>query len=154
MEHVRWLAEPTLQRPTIIAAFTGWNDAGDAASASVRALVERWGATAVAEIDPEPFTDFATIRPHVRIHDGKRSIVWPTVGVWSASVPGGDVLLVLGPDVIFGFTAAMLLGIVIGTFSSVYVSAAILLWLNLKPDSFVQNVEGIKGAERVGPTQA
>ena len=47
------------------------------------------------------------------------------------------ILLVLGPDVIFGFTAAMLLGIVIGTFSSVYVSAAILLWLRLKPDSFL-----------------
>jgi preprotein translocase subunit SecF len=47
------------------------------------------------------------------------------------------ILLVLGPDVIFGFTAAMLLGIVIGTFSSVYVSAAILLWLNLKPGSFL-----------------
>lgn len=47
------------------------------------------------------------------------------------------VLLVLGPDVMFGFVAAMLLGIVIGTFSSVYVSAAILLWLRLKPDSFL-----------------
>ena len=32
MEHVRWLAQPKLQRPTVIAAFTGWNDAGDAAS--------------------------------------------------------------------------------------------------------------------------
>ena len=63
------------------------------------------------------------------------------------------VLLVLGPDVIFGFTAAMLLGIVIGTFSSVYVSAAILLWLNLKPDSFVTAPEGVKGAERVGPKE-
>jgi preprotein translocase subunit SecF len=63
------------------------------------------------------------------------------------------ILLVLGPDVIFGFTAAMLLGIVIGTFSSVYVSAAILLWLNLKPDSFVTGPEGVKGAERVGPRE-
>ena len=70
MEHVRWLAEPNLRNPTIVYAFTGWNDAGDAASSAVRALVERWGATAVAEIDPEPFTDFATIRPHVRINDG------------------------------------------------------------------------------------
>jgi preprotein translocase subunit SecF len=63
------------------------------------------------------------------------------------------VLLVLGPDVIFGFTAAMLLGIVIGTFSSVYVSAAILLWLRLKPDSFVAQgpAEGPGGAERVTP---
>lgn len=62
------------------------------------------------------------------------------------------ILLVLGPDVIFGFTAAMLLGIVIGTFSSVYVSAAILLWLRLKPDSFLpKEAAGPKGAERTGP---
>ena len=63
------------------------------------------------------------------------------------------VLLVLGPDVIFGFTAAMLLGIVIGTFSSVYVSAAILLWLRLKPDSFVAQgaAESPGGAERITP---
>ncbi|MGZ4672809.1 MAG: PAC2 family protein, partial [Ilumatobacteraceae bacterium] len=27
-----------------------------------------------------------------------RSIVWPTVGLWSASTPGGDVILVLGPE--------------------------------------------------------
>jgi proteasome assembly chaperone (PAC2) family protein len=98
MEHLRRLSTPTLRNPAVLFAFTGWNDAGDAASASVRALVERWDASAIAEVDPEPFTDFATIRPHVRINDGRRSIVWPTVGVWSASVPGGDVLLVLGPE--------------------------------------------------------
>jgi proteasome assembly chaperone (PAC2) family protein len=98
MEHVRRLAEPALRNPAMLFAFTGWNDAGDAASSSVRALIERWNATAVAEIDPEPFTDFATIRPHVRLTGGRRTIVWPTVGVWSASVPGGDVLLILGPE--------------------------------------------------------
>ena len=27
-----------------------------------------------------------------------RSIVWPTVGVWSASLPGTDVILLLGPE--------------------------------------------------------
>lgn len=98
-EHVRWLAEPALRNPTIIAAFTGWNDAGDAASNAVRHLVEGWGAQALAEIDPEEFTDFATVRPHVRLSDGHtRSIVWPTVGLWSASVPGGDVVIVLGPE--------------------------------------------------------
>lgn len=98
MEYVRWLSEPTLRAPTLVCAFTGWNDAGDAASTALRSFVEQWGATAVAEIDPEPFTDFATIRPHVRLRDGRRSIVWPTVGLWSASVPGGDVLLALGPE--------------------------------------------------------
>lgn len=98
MKHVRWLDEPSLRSPTLVAAFTGWNDAGDAASTAVRTLVERWGATALAEIDPEPFTDFATVRPHVRLEEGRRRIVWPTVGLWSASMPGGDVVLALGPE--------------------------------------------------------
>src|SRR5258706_13693869 len=83
----------------MIAAFTGWNDAGDAASNSVRHLIEAWKAEPLAEIDPEEFTDFATVRPHVRLSSGMtRTIVWPTVGLWSASTPGGDVLLVLGPE--------------------------------------------------------
>lgn len=102
MEHVRWMADPerlTLTNPVIVAAFTGWNDAGDAASTAVRTLIETSGASALAEIDPEPFTDFATVRPHVRLDAERvRSIVWPTVGVWSASLPGTDVILVLGPE--------------------------------------------------------
>ena len=44
MEHVRWLGQPTLHRPKLIAAFTGWNDAADAASNGVRHLVEAWQA--------------------------------------------------------------------------------------------------------------
>lgn len=96
---MRWLAEPTLTRPTLIAAFTGWNDAGDAASSALQSMIESWDATPLAEIDPEVFTDFATVRPQVRLDDqSRRSIVWPTVRVWSASLPGGDVILVLGPE--------------------------------------------------------
>ena len=99
MEHVRWLAEPRVSRPVVLAAFTGWNDAGDAASTALRTLVESTGATALAEIDPEVFTDFATVRPHVRLDaERRREIVWPTVGVWSVSLPGTDVVLVLGPE--------------------------------------------------------
>ena len=99
MEHVRWLAEPSLRRPTLVAAFTGWNDAGNSASSAIEHLVREWGARPLAEIDPEEFTDFATVRPHVRLSDGRtRSIVWPTVGLWSASTPGGDVILMLGPE--------------------------------------------------------
>jgi proteasome assembly chaperone (PAC2) family protein len=99
MNHVRWLAKPVLKSPTIIAAFTGWNDAADAASNAVRNLVEGWGATPLAEIDPEEFTDYATMRPHVRLKDGiTRTIVWPTVGFWHVSGAGGDIILVLGPE--------------------------------------------------------
>ncbi|MEY2958816.1 MAG: hypothetical protein RLZZ01_1384 [Actinomycetota bacterium] len=102
MQHVRWIADPDavgLTNPIVVAAFTGWNDAGDAASTAVRTLIETSDAKALAEIDPEWFTDFATIRPHVRLdHERQRSIVWPTVGVWTASLPGADVILVLGPE--------------------------------------------------------
>jgi len=98
-EHVRWLAEPTLDQPVLIAGFTGWNDAGDAASTALTTMIEAWGAEALAEIDPEWFTDFATVRPQVRLDEERtRSIVWPTVGVWSASLPGTDVILMLGPE--------------------------------------------------------
>jgi proteasome assembly chaperone (PAC2) family protein len=98
-EHVRWLSKPSLVKPTIVTAFTGWNDAADAASTAMRGLVEGWGAHRLAEIDPEPFTDFATIRPQVRLDDlSRRTIVWPTVGLWHVPTPGGDVILVLGPE--------------------------------------------------------
>ncbi len=100
MDHVRWLVDDVaLTNPVVVAAFTGWNDAGDAASTALRTMIETSGATALAEIDPEPFTDFATTRPHVSLDaDRNRSIIWPTVGVWGASLPGTDVVLVMGPE--------------------------------------------------------
>lgn len=98
MRHVRWHDSPTLTNPLMVVAFTGWNDAGDAASTAVKTLIETSGAKPLAEIDPEPFTDFATVRPHVRLIDTARTIVWPTVGVWSASLPGTDAIFVLGPE--------------------------------------------------------
>ena len=99
IDHVRWLSKPSLKNPTFIAAFTGWNDAADAASSAVNNLVEGWGATPLATIDPEPFTDYSKDRPHVRLKDGtKRRIVWPTVGLWYVNGAGGDIILALGPE--------------------------------------------------------
>lgn len=46
-------------------------------------------------------------------------------------------LLLLGPDVIFGFTAAITLGIFVGTYSSIFMSAPILIWLGVTQSSFV-----------------
>ena len=59
------------------------------------------------------------------------------------------ILLLIGPDTIYGFTASMLLGIVIGTFSSFYISAPVLIWLNVTSDSFVQTETTKSGAERI-----
>ena len=46
-------------------------------------------------------------------------------------------LLVFGPNVIFGFTAAITLGIFVGTYSSIYMAAPILIWLKVTGSSFV-----------------
>ena len=52
------------------------------------------------------------------------------------------VLLILGPDVLFGLTLAILLGTFIGTYSSIYISAPALVWMGLKPDSFLNADDG------------
>ncbi|MEO6386996.1 MAG: protein translocase subunit SecF [Croceibacterium sp.] len=46
-------------------------------------------------------------------------------------------LLLFGPSSLFGFTAAITLGIFVGTYSSIYMAAPILIWLGVKSDSFV-----------------
>jgi preprotein translocase subunit SecF len=57
-------------------------------------------------------------------------------------------LLLLGPQVIFGFTAAITLGIFVGTYSSIYMAAPILIWLKVNPGSFVPNETDIERQER------
>lgn len=46
-------------------------------------------------------------------------------------------LLLIGPGVIFGFTAAMTLGLFVGCYSSIYMANPILVWLGVGPHSFV-----------------
>ncbi|MEO6248312.1 MAG: protein translocase subunit SecF [Sphingomicrobium sp.] len=47
-------------------------------------------------------------------------------------------LMLIGPEVIFGLSIAIFLGVLIGTYSSIYISAPILVWLGVKPDSFLR----------------
>lgn len=58
-------------------------------------------------------------------------------------------LLLLGPDVIFGFTAAITLGIFVGTYSSIYMAAPILIWLKVNPNSFVPTETALDKQERL-----
>jgi len=55
-------------------------------------------------------------------------------------------LVVLGGNVLFGFSVAMLIGIVIGTYSSVFIGASLLIWLGVGPHSFLPP-EGEPGAK-------
>jgi proteasome assembly chaperone (PAC2) family protein len=83
----------------MVAAFEGWNDAGEAASGAVAHLERVWGATPLGELDPEDYHDFQVSRPMVSLaEDGTRSITWPTTRLSWARPPGAsrDVVLVRG----------------------------------------------------------
>ena len=47
----------------------------------------------------------------------------------------------VGPPVIFGLTIAIFLGIFVGTYSSIYISSPVLVWLGVQPDSFLRSDE-------------
>ncbi len=88
-----------LVEPVLVAAFEGWNDAGDAASAAIEHLQLTWEATELVEIDPDDYYDFQVTRPTVRMVDGvTRRVEWPTTRLSVCRPPGSnrDVVLVHG----------------------------------------------------------
>jgi proteasome assembly chaperone (PAC2) family protein len=69
---------PTLRQPVLILAFSGWNDAGEAATSAAQFLCSRLNAEKFASLNPEEFYNFAELRPRVRLVKGlQREIVWP-----------------------------------------------------------------------------
>jgi PAC2 family protein len=52
MERFEWSERPELRSPLVVAAFKGWNDAGEAATAALGFLIDSFDATEVARIDP------------------------------------------------------------------------------------------------------
>jgi proteasome assembly chaperone (PAC2) family protein len=97
LPHLRWSAQPDLPAgPVLIAAFGGWNDAGDAATTAIAHLSEQWSARPFADIDPEIFFDFTTTRPEVRIDlEGGRRIEWPANTFHGCITPAGQGLVTL-----------------------------------------------------------
>jgi len=88
-----------LVEPVLVAAFEGWNDAGDAASAAIEHLQLTWEATALTEVDPDDYYDFQVTRPTVRMVDGvTRRVEWPTTRLSVCRPPGAsrDVVLMHG----------------------------------------------------------
>ena len=63
-------------------------------------------------------------------------------------------LLILGPASLFGFTAAITLGIFVGTYSSVYMAAPILIWMGVTPDSFVPTENVADRQEKIARGEA
>ena len=98
--HLEWFERPEPSSDSVlIAAFSGWNDAGDAATESAKYLRRRFRCHPVAQIDPEFFYDFASVRPSVQVVDGERQIDWPTPDVRIGEADDGrTVITVLGVE--------------------------------------------------------
>ncbi|MEJ7749899.1 MAG: PAC2 family protein [Thermoleophilaceae bacterium] len=91
MSDVTWTERPRLRRPVLVAAFSGWNDAGDAASAAVEFIAGRFEPSEMARIDADEFTDYTNTRPTVRLEEGRtREVDWPDTVISGATVPGAD----------------------------------------------------------------
>ncbi len=88
----------------LIAGFTGWNDAAEAASLAVDTLREEWGAERVGAFVGEEFFDYQSVRPQITLVEGvTRVIEWPENVLYATSggvraLGGRDAILISGPE--------------------------------------------------------
>lgn len=92
---------PSLRDPILIAAFQGWNDAGEAASKAVEHLMSLWPSQLIAEVESEEFYDYQVNRPQIFLdEEGERELSWPTTTIHALSVAeyDRDFLIVTGVE--------------------------------------------------------
>ena len=90
---------PELADPILVAAFEGWNDAGESASGAIEHLDQAWNARPLASLSPDDYYDFQVTRPTVEIVDGvSRKLTWPTTRLTVTRPEGSerDIVLVHG----------------------------------------------------------
>src|SRR4029450_4501710 len=88
MDYIEFHRESPSHLPTMVVAFGGWIDAGEAVTGAMRYLVRHLSASHLASIDPEEFFDFTKVRPVVRLTaDGERTIRWPRSAFWTWQPP-------------------------------------------------------------------
>ncbi|MFP5283565.1 MAG: PAC2 family protein [Actinomycetes bacterium] len=86
-----------LRDPVVVAAFGGWNDAGNAASAAVEHLAEAYEAELAFAIDGDDFYDYQVNRPQIVASAEGRELVWPTTEIKIGKLPDDrDLVLVQG----------------------------------------------------------
>ncbi len=101
MDHVEFDREPPSNLSTLVIAFGGWIDAGQAATGAVRHLVRELPAARLASIVPEEFFVFTQERPEVRLRpDESRDIRWPRSEffAWQPEDRPDGLLLFCGPE--------------------------------------------------------
>lgn len=87
-----------LKNVAVVVAFSGWNDAGNAASDSVLYLLDNYPSREIARIEDERFYDFQASRPQVRRTDDGPVVQWPFTAVHLVSHEERDILCVVGPE--------------------------------------------------------
>jgi len=76
--YVKLERRPEPERPVLIVAFSGWNDAAEAASVTLGTLGSEWESERFGGFDPELFYDFQATRPEIKFDGGlSRKIEWP-----------------------------------------------------------------------------
>ncbi|WP_109471375.1 PAC2 family protein [Ornithinimicrobium cavernae] len=122
---------PDLDDPIVIAAFEGWNDAGESATRALEHLVRAWDAEVIAVMDPEDYYDFQVNRPRVSMVNGQRQLTWPTTRVLLArdTPMGRDVILVLGiePSIRWRSYVSEILSLAVDQGASLLISLGALL---------------------------
>ena len=79
MSQIQYYNQPELRDPVVVVAFGGWNDAADAATTTIKFLIDHWSADKIAEIDAEEFFVFTETRPTIKYVDGiQTNISWPS----------------------------------------------------------------------------
>src|SRR5919202_2736940 len=102
---------PELEQPALISAFTGWNDAAEAASVTLAALRDAWGARRFGSFDAEEFFDYQTTRPQIKLVEGvTRRVEWPENSLFATAsslqaAGGRGVVLLSGPEPNFRWRA-------------------------------------------------
>ena len=96
-----FISEPAfaLRNPVMIAAFEGWNDAGESATGAITHLLTVWSHQELASLDPEDYYDFQVNRPTIKVDEKiVREIIWPNTIVYAVSTPhlSHDFLVVKG----------------------------------------------------------
>jgi proteasome assembly chaperone (PAC2) family protein len=92
---------PDLRSPTFLCAFSGWPDAGAAASGALEYLIKKWGPRRFAELDASAVYVQSTHRPLGRnIAPGQRRLRWPSLAAYALPIPHAprDLVLLLGPE--------------------------------------------------------
>lgn len=80
----------------VIAAFQGWNDAGEAATAVIEHLQRVWQATPFAEIGPDDYYDLQVVRPRISVNEnGVQALVWPSTRLYVAEPPHAPTRVIL-----------------------------------------------------------